>query len=178
MSIRLLLAFVGLAALAACDNAAPGEAPKVPDPPRPQIVSGAVAVEHAFVPSIDPVVMTDAEIARVVSAGRRCAFRYTEDSDPVLATDGARGVVKINGDLVALAPARAGGLTDIAAGGVLSADGVRLTVQPLPGEDTHVEGGRETWEANLRFEVARAPGLSVDYRGFYGCDVALRESRS
>ncbi len=70
----------------------------------------------------------------------------------------ARGVVKINGDLVALTAARAG---NPAAGGALTAEDLRLTVQPLPDE-----GARE---AALRFEVASGPGLRVDYRGFYSC---------
>lgn len=133
MSARLLLALGGIAALAACDNAAPGlGAPEQPLEPAPQLVSGATAVERAFVPSIAPAAMTDAEIARVVPAARRCAFRYTEDSNPVLATDGEHGVVKINGELAALTPSQAG---NAASGGVLTADDLRLTVQPLPGED-------------------------------------------
>lgn len=102
--------------------------------------------------------MTDAEIARVVPAARRCAFRSTENSNPVLATDGTRSVVKINGDLVALTLSQAG---NAASGGVLNADDLRLTVQPLPGEDAG--------EVNLRFEVSGGSGLRIDYRDFYRC---------
>ena len=159
MSVHLLLALGALAAPAACDNSAS----RVEAPPKamalaPELASGAAAVEHAYVPTIDPATMTDAEIAQVVPAARRCAFRYTRNSDPVLATDGTRGVVKVNGDLVALSPARTG---DPARGGALSADDLRLTVRPLPDEDTG--------EADVRFEVASGPGLRVDYRGFYRC---------
>ena len=103
MSVRLLMALGVALTLTACDNAAPGvSAPDQPVEPATRLVSGTTAVEHAFVPTIDPATMTDADIARVVPTARRCTFKYTEDSDPVLATDGARGVVKINGDLVAL----------------------------------------------------------------------------
>ena len=159
MSVRLLMALGAALTLTACDNAAPGvSAPDQPVEPATRLVSGTTAVEHAFVPTIDPATMTDAEIARVVPTARRCTFKYTEDSDPVLATDGARGVVKINGDLVALTAARAG---NPAAGGALTAEDLRLTVQPLTDE-----GARE---ATLRFEVASGPGLRVDYRGFYSC---------
>lgn len=76
----------------------------------------------------------------------------------MLATDGAHGVVKINGELVALTPSQAG---NAASGGVLTADDLRLTVQPLPGEDAG--------EVNLRFEVSGGSGLRVDYRDFYRC---------
>ena len=158
MSVRLLVLGAALT-LTACNNAAPGAgAPDQPIDPAPRLVSGATAVEHSFVPTIDPATMTNAEIARVVPGPRRCTFQYTEDSGPILATDGAHGVVKINGDLVALTPAQAG---DPATGGVLTADDLRLTVRPLPDE-----GARE---GNLRFEVASGPGLRVDYRGFYSC---------
>ena len=159
MSVRLSITLGAALTLTACNNAAPGVgAPDQPLDPAPQLVSGSTAVEHAFVPTIDPATTTDAEIARVVPMTRRCTFQYTEDSGPILATDGARGVVKINGDLVALTPTRPG---DPASGGVLIADDLRLIIQTLPDE-----GARE---ANLRFEVASGPGLRVDYRGFYSC---------
>lgn len=83
MSARMLLALGGIVALAACDNAAPVlGAPEQPLEPAPQLVSGATAVERAFVPSIAPAAMTDAEIARVVPAARRCALRIPRTAIP------------------------------------------------------------------------------------------------
>lgn len=168
MSARLALAVAAIASLTACGDGGPDAKAGAGAPPA-ELVSGTKAVETAYIPSVDLASMTDAEIARVLPGGQRCAFRYTAESDPVFAADGGRAVGKINGDLVALSPVGAGGFEAVVAGASFQADGVRVTVQPLPDKGVTQEGDGRQWEANLRFEVASGPGLSVDYRGFYRC---------
>jgi len=124
------------------------------------------AVSGIFIPSLDPVTLNDAEIAKVTGVGPVCLFRYTSAGRPVLAAGMARdgavdgGVVKLNGYLVPLAPAAVD--PPALPGTMALVDGpVRLLLLPDPGAQT---GQRE---ATLMFEVADS--LRVGYRGWLEC---------
>lgn len=141
--------------------------------PAPEIVPASVAVSRSAVPTIDPGALDEAEIAKVLPPGPRCAFSYTAAGHPVLAAaplpDGAhtRAVVKINGRLVVL-EAEAGNIEALQRRTVFAADGMRLTVTPRRenGEGERSSGlGR--WNTDMLFELDE--GLSAGYGGWYRC---------
>jgi len=162
----------GLLALAACGGPVPGEAvdSAMAPEPMPEIVSPDRAIHTAAIPSIDPEAMQAAEIERVLPAGPRCGFSYTATSMPVLSgavspRGGSAGVVKIHGRLVELR-SEASSLESLTGPTEFSADGIRMDVRPL-GETVRIRNG-EPWEAEMHFRIEE--GLTVGYRGWYGCE--------
>ncbi|WP_368744823.1 DUF6692 family protein, partial [Desertibaculum subflavum] len=132
-------------------------------PEVPRIASAEEALAGAHVPTLDPATMNGAEIRAVLGAGEHCEFRYTSAGKPVLAfapgRDGSatKGVVKLNGHLVAL---QAASTTDEV---VLSAEPIRMTLGPAGGQPA--DG--QLHEVNSVFQVGDA--LKVGYRGYYRC---------
>ena len=131
------------------------------DPPaRPGTVEDALS--NTLVSQLDPAPMPEAEADRVLGAGPRCTFNRSPEDDPILwtAREGGAAAVKLNGILVDLDAAGApeGG----AAFAAFAAPGIAIAVRPL--------GEEADWRQNaeLVFELDR--GLTVGYRGFYGCE--------
>lgn len=170
-----ILLAVFLALLAGCnENEAPDDAvrhPRASEVARITSVEGALA--NAEVAKLDPAAMDDAEIRQVIGAGPRCLFLYTSSGKPVLAL-GAKangpplgGVVKLNGNLLALkaVPAEAaGGTTERLR---VTAGPIRIAVTPDPGEGAEEGDGVRRREANMVFEVAES--LRVGYHGYLRC---------
>lgn len=147
--------------LTACDGGPPPAASAQP-PRTSTIVPAPQAIRTAYLPSLDPHTMVEAEVARVVASGRRCAFHYTDGGKPVVAfVPGAVGVLKLNGSLVRLS---AEGVTP-EGGGVLRAEALRVALAPDTPEDN--ASGRSKRAADMRFAVQG--GLEVGYRGFFDC---------
>lgn len=160
-----VLAIVGWAA---CGPGAASDDASVPAPGTAPVKTAAQALEGAQIPQLDPANLTDAEIGRVIGSRPRCTFRYTSSGRPVfvagLMPDGspALGVVKLNGNLVALQPDSAA--AGAAHGGfALTAQSVRLSVQPKASTPS----GEGRAEADMVFEVN--PGLKVGYAGYLDC---------
>lgn len=133
----------------------------VANEPPATVLPAREALSGADIPTIDPHTMDDAEIGAVVDAADLCQFRYTSSSKPVLAfgnAEGAVGVVKLNGHLVALEA------TDSEDAIVLIDDPVRLTLTPHEGSNPAFTDLRE---ATLIFEIGDR--LRAGYRGYYGC---------
>jgi len=132
-----------------------------PEPTAPKLVDAASVVGGAHVPSLDPATMHEAEIERVIGGGPRCVFRYTSGGKPVLAiaatpAAAAAGVIKLNGDLIALQRTAA----DTFASGP-----VTLTLSDLPEADGG--GPEEPRPATMVFRVGEE--LRVGYGGYYNC---------
>ncbi|MBJ6125470.1 DUF6692 family protein [Microvirga splendida] len=172
---RHLLPALALGLLAGCgDSAAPDD---VVNPIRMHDVARILPAEQALagahIPTLDPHTMNDAEIEKAIGTGSHCDFRYTSSGRPVLAfgvqPGGAptRGVVKLNGSLVALTPASATEGAKASGSLLLLADPVRISVAPdAPGEGEDREGARHR-EASMIFEIGQ--NLQVGYRGYLDC---------
>ncbi|WP_026380726.1 DUF305 domain-containing protein [Afifella pfennigii] len=149
------------------------DAPQMPEETPPRLVSLQEAISGAQIALLDPAPMSAEEIGEVVPAGPQCAFRLTSAGRPVLAAGaegtagGTPGVIKLNGNLLALqstAPAGAG----LEGEGVeFAAEGIRMSVMPVPEEEAETRGGERRRLADLRMELER--GLTVGYRGYYRC---------
>lgn len=142
----------------------------------PEVVSLAEALSRVEIASLDPAPMQDAEIDKVLPAGRGCEFSLTASGKPVLvarasAVQGviAEGVMKLSGKLVPLRSASEGGLEALVAGPTMLAEGASLVVRHVPDEAPVDENGSRRWKADLIFELEQ--GLMVGYRGFYRCNM-------
>ena len=128
------------------------------DPPaEPGSVEDALS--NTLLSQLDLAPMPEAEADRVLQADARCTFNRSPESEPILwaAQDGGGAAMKLNGVLVTL---QASG--DPQAGATaFSAPGTTITVRPL-GDDAD-------WRANAELIFQLDQGLSVGYRGFYGC---------
>ncbi|MGR3433478.1 MAG: DUF305 domain-containing protein [Shimia sp.] len=111
------------------------------------------ALSVPAVAGLDAGGMTAEEVAQVVPDAT-CTFRFAEGQQAQLAAGpGGGAVIKINGALLPLA-GEAG-----AEGGRFEAEGIAMTVAPLPGG----EG------STLLLELATEPALRVGYDGVYAC---------
>lgn len=131
-----------------------------------RLLPAAEVLAGANVPTLDPHTMADVEIEKVIGPAPHCTFRYTSTGDPVLGvTQAARGetaaagVVKLDGDLVALEAVPAEG------GIQLAADPIRLS---LVADGDAAMAAPSQGEATLILEVGE--DLRVGYRGYYACD--------
>ena len=128
------------------------------DPPaEPGTVDDALS--NTLVSQLDLAPMPQAEADRVLAAGDRCTFNRSPETHPVLWVTEQSGAaaMKLNGVLVAL---DASGETE--AGGVeFAAPGATVTVRPL--------GGEADWRADAELVFELDQGLTIGYRGFYGC---------
>ena len=117
------------------------------------------ALDNTLVATLDPAPLTEEEADNVLSAGVRCAFNRSPETDPILLTgsDGGDAVMKLNGVIV---PLEGGEATDDA--NIYRAPGVTMTVRSL-GDDAD-------WRSNAELVFALEEGPTVGYRGFYACD--------
>lgn len=129
------------------------------DPPaEPGTVEDALA--NTLISTVDLAPMPEAEADRVLDAAARCTFNRSPEADPVLwiAQDGSAAAMKLNGVLVSLDAT--GAPRDGAA--EFSAPGTTVSVRPL--------GDEADWRQNAELVFALDRGLTVGYRGFYGCE--------
>lgn len=143
------------------------ETDPVRSPVVARVVSAAEALQGAYIPTLDPHTMNDAEISKALGRGPFCAFRYTSAGEPVLAIkpgnaqSQATGVVKLNGQLVTLQS------QPNADSMMLTADNVHLRMtlaDPRQGGEAQPERMRA---ADLVFQIDQR--LRVGYRGYYTC---------
>jgi len=116
------------------------------------------ALANTLVATLDPAPLTDEEADNVLSAGARCAFNRSPETDPILLTgsDGGDAVMKLNGVIVPLTGGEA-----VNGANAYEAPGVTMTVRPL-GDDAD-------WRSNAELVFALEEGPTVGYRGFYRC---------
>lgn len=137
----------------------------------PEVVPLAEALDATVIATLDPGELAPAEADRVLGEGPGCAFRRTVESDPILVARAAgeraaaRGVMKLNGELVLLRSASENGDEALLEGVTMVGDGVTMAVERLE------EAGDDAlrWKADLVFALER--GLTVGYRGYYDCEV-------
>jgi hypothetical protein len=123
--------------------------------------------------------LRSAEVDRLLEQGGGCVFLWTAASDPILAVRIAsarpsvgRGIIKLNGRLVALRSASNVRPGNLAAGTVMVAEGIRVSVTSAnAAEDSP---GISARRADLVFELAE--DRRVGYRGFYRCAAEVRIS--
>lgn len=127
------------------------------DPPA-RVGTVSDALGNTLVSTLDPAPMPAAEADQVLREGERCRFNRSPETEPVLwGTEGAAGVMKLNGVIVPLKAApgqREGELR-------WTADGVTMTVRPL--------GEAADWRSNAELVFALEKGFEVGYRGFWSC---------
>lgn len=128
------------------------------DPPaEPGSVEDALS--NTLISGLDLAPMPEAEADRVLGAPAPCTFNRSPESDPILwASEGGGAAVKLNGVLISLEAE--GGSQEGAT--TYSAPGTTITVQPL--------GDEADWRQNAELVFELDEGLSVGYRGFYGCE--------
>lgn len=115
------------------------------------------AIASPVIAGIRPAPMTEADITRALGEEATCSFLRAVNADAVLATDGSgNGVAKISGSLVTF---QANG--SVSKGGVLTADGGRMTVAPGTGDDGE--------DATLLFELTGKQPLKVGFMGYWSC---------
>ncbi len=165
---RLATLVLPIALTACSDDMRPGDQLNfVPTPIIPRVVSAHEALECAYIPEIDPAMMSDLEIARALGTTAFCSYRYVSAGNPVLAvapqaSDGsADGVVKLNGSLVLLK--RETNEHSLA----LAAERVHLYMTFEDSRTTTPPAGARPREAKLVFEIGRR--LRVGYLGYCSC---------
>ena len=128
------------------------------DPPaEPGSVEDALS--NTLISQLDLAPMPPAEADRVLEANASCTFNRSPEADPILwVSEGDAAAVKLNGVLVALESA--GDPQEGAA--TFSAPGTTVSVRPL--------GDEADWRQNAELAFELDQGLSVGYRGFYGCE--------
>lgn len=116
------------------------------------------AIASPVIAGIRPAPMTEEEITRALGSEATCSFVRAGNANPVLATDGnGNGVAKISGSLVMFQAN--GGISN---GGVLTADGGRMTVASGTGDDGE--------DATLLFELTGEQPLKVGFMGYWSCN--------
>lgn len=141
---------------------------------QPRVVPAPEAINTANPAMTDLDELDDAEVERVLGPGPHCGFSYSSDAGPVLAatfpTDSSgasRGVVKLHGLLVETMAQHAAAAASAETGLTLSAEGLRVVVDPQAAGGTSGDDG-SVREANAHLHLDA--GLSVGYGGFYRCD--------
>ncbi|MFC0676360.1 DUF305 domain-containing protein [Lysobacter korlensis] len=132
----------------------------------PRVVPAHEAMTQAEIAKTDLAELDQAEIEKVLGRGPHCSFRYSRAAGPVAAFTPAGGVIKLHGRLVELDSA-IDPKQDLANGVVLTADGVRLRIDPHAGAPAKALSGLTVHEADAVLTLAA--GLDVGYRGYYGC---------
>lgn len=127
------------------------------DPPaEPGSVEDALA--NTLISTLDLAPMTEAEAGQVLQSTAPCTFNRSPETDPILwANEGGAAAMKLNGVLVAL---EADGDPQEGAA-MFEAPGTTVTVRSL--------GDEADWRQNAELMFELNEGLSVGYRGFYGC---------
>lgn len=135
--------------------------------PPAQLAPASQAINQASLSKVYPGTLKREEITRVMASDSICQYAFTRAAKPVLAVgspDGSgavRGVMKLNGKLVALSSQPGGGDEGAIS---LAADGVAVSVTPLGGDA--VNPGEEQ-DAVLKFKLDGVTELG--FRGRYGC---------
>lgn len=150
--------------------------PEIYEEKPAEVATLDTALKNTEIAKLDPAPMQPAEFDNVLPTAPACSFSLTATSRPVLvarapARQGvvAEAVTKLNGTLVTLRSVTANGFEGLVSGPTLQADGIRMVVAPVPGEEPKAVEGVWRWKADLRFELEQ--GLSIGYRGFYFCDI-------
>ncbi|MBM1312146.1 DUF305 domain-containing protein [Sulfitobacter mediterraneus] len=116
------------------------------------------AIATPVIAGIRPTPMKKEEVTRALGKKATCTFVRAVDAEPVLATDGSgNGVAKISGSLVSFEAN-----SSISTGGVMTADGGRMTVAPGTGNDGE--------DATLLFELIGEQPLKVGFMGYWSCN--------
>ncbi|MBU1209887.1 MAG: hypothetical protein KJ587_01275 [Alphaproteobacteria bacterium] len=146
-----------------------------------QVVSPAEALQGAVIATVDPATLVEHEIKQVVTSNSRCEFRYTSAGRPVLAVaispngEAERGVLKLNGNLIALDPKSAEPAADrLAQLASLSAGRMTAVVRQVVESSGTVRKGVQRRLAHMVFEIG-SDELKVGYRGYYDCGDALQD---
>lgn len=149
--------------------------PEIDEAEPAGVASLDAALAKAEIAKIDPAPMQRDEFDKVLPAAPGCGFSLTATGRPVLvaratASRGvmAEAVTKLSGALVPLKSAGPSGFEGLVSGPTLQADGIRMVIKPVAGEEPEATNGVQRWKADLRFELEQ--GLRVGYRGFYFCD--------
>ena len=180
MGWRLILVF-GLLAGCAEDDAPDDDLKAIRPPEIARIVPASEALAGAHVPTLDPSTMNDAEIAKSLAEGPRCDFRYTTAGAPVLAIRMAAmeptgtalsAIVKLNGQLVPLEPARKEAGKASADRLLMASEPVRIMIQPDAAPTRMARNGVQRREADMIFEVGQR--LRAGYRGYLDCALEPR----
>jgi hypothetical protein len=127
------------------------------DPP-PEVGTVEDALSRVSVASLDPSPLPAEEADEILGAGPRCAFNRSPETEPILwiSQESGAAAIKLNGVLLPLEG-------DVPGDGaqLFRADGVAMSVAPL--------GEEADWRADAELVFALDEGLTVGYRGFYGC---------
>lgn len=111
------------------------------------VESIGAALSSVEIAGVRPSPLTEEEIGRVVPDAT-CRFRRAVDADPILAVSGDKGVIKVSGSLIELAPEG----TDR-----FSADKVNVSIAPA-------EDGTD-----MIFDLTTDPALRVGFNGYWNC---------
>jgi len=157
-------------AIAGCGSDAPDDAKQHPRAEHAvRIISAEQALTMVHVPTLDPTTMVEAEIRQAIGAGPRCEFRYTSVGQPVLAVAmgsqdaQSRGVLKLKGSMVMLAPSRPPRKDSIA----LAAPPIQITSAPQESEWREAGAAFSHGQGEAVFEVGDE--LKVGYGGYLDC---------
>lgn len=140
------------------DIGASGSVDDIYRDPEPEIGTMQEALDNLLVAKLDPMPLSQTDLAKLGAENADCGFHRIASEDPVLVAteDGQSGAMKLNGVLIELEGADSPSETGFA----LAAPGVTMSVTRLG------EGVRE----NAELVFALDQGLRVGYRGFYSCD--------
>ncbi|WP_265500057.1 DUF305 domain-containing protein [Paracoccus beibuensis] len=126
------------------------------------------ALGSAQLASLDPAGLTPDEIETALESEATCAFRRTDEGEPVLAMAGGSGAIKLSGVLIPLTAGAPIAVETLEDGARLVAEGVEISVMPDPGADwTDTDSSLRRAEAEMTFHLEQ--GLRVGYRGFMDC---------
>ena len=118
------------------------------------------ALDNTLISSLDPAPMPAAEADRLLTAGQRCRFNRSPETDPILwaSADGAMAAMKLNGVLIGLN----GSGSEENDERRFEAEGAAVRVALLREDEAD-------WRQNAELVFSLEQGLTVGYRGFWKC---------
>ena len=118
------------------------------------------ALDNTLISSLDPAPMPAAEADRLLTAGQRCRFNRSPETDPILwaSADGAMAAMKLNGVLIGLN----GSGSEENDERRFEAEGATVRVALLTEDEAD-------WRQNAELVFSLEQGLTVGYRGFWKC---------
>ena len=118
------------------------------------------ALDNTLISSLDPAPMPAAEADRLLTAGQRCRFNRSPETDPILwaSADGAMAAMKLNGVLIGLN----GSGSEENDERRFEAEGAAVRVALLREDEAD-------WRQNAELVFSLEQGLTVGYRGFWRC---------
>ena len=118
------------------------------------------ALDNTLISSLDPAPMPAAEADRLLTAGQRCRFNRSPETDPILwaSADGAMAAMKLNGVLIGLN----GSGSEENDERRFEAEGAAVRVALLREDEAD-------WRQNAELVFSLEQGLAVGYRGFWRC---------